>query len=80
MIRKLHGRFVRSFLPIKNKRYTMDDKKAGKPNLIPLSEADREKIRLLKGKPLNLFRVLPRSIFCSELTPAETRAIGLLKK
>jgi hypothetical protein len=58
----------------------MDNEKAIMPNLIPLSEADREKIRLLKGKPLNLFRVLPRSIFYPGLTPTGTRAIGLLKK
>jgi hypothetical protein len=58
----------------------MDEKKAIMPNLIPLSEADREKIRLLKGKPLNLFRVLPRSVFLSGLTPAQLRAIELLRK
>jgi hypothetical protein len=58
----------------------MDNKKDIMPNLIPLSEADRKKIHLLNGKPLNLFRVVPRSVFLSDLTPSELRAIELLGK
>jgi hypothetical protein len=54
----------------------MDDEKARMPRVIPISEADREKLSLLKkGESLNLFKVVPRSTFYPGLTPAQIAAI-----
>jgi hypothetical protein len=54
----------------------MDDEKARMPHVIPLSEAERKKLESLKkGESLNLFRVLPRSVFYPGMTSAQIDAI-----
>jgi hypothetical protein len=47
---------------------------------IVLSEAEREAILALKGKPLFIFRSLPRQVLCPLPIPKEIEAIKLLRK
>jgi hypothetical protein len=51
-----------------------------KDKYIVLSEAEREAILALKGKPLFIFRPVPRSLFCPLPFPKEIEAIKVSDK